>query len=96
MLTGLLELIAAGAVPRETNAHWLWGTAGVFSLFLAILLQLVPNADVTRGASVIAVYAVLFGVVVITAAYRFRREHRRVVVTPGGGAPATINTTLRP
>ena len=25
VLTGLLELIAAGGVPRETNAHWLWG-----------------------------------------------------------------------
>jgi uncharacterized membrane protein HdeD (DUF308 family) len=87
VLTGLLELIAAGSVPREANAHWLWGTAGVFSLFLAILIQLVPDAEVARGASVIGVYAVLFGVVVIAAAYRFRHEHRRIIVTPGAVMP---------
>jgi uncharacterized membrane protein HdeD (DUF308 family) len=81
VLTGLLELMAAGGVPRETNAHWFWGTAGVFSLFLAILIQLVPDADLGRWLYVIAAYAVLFGMVVIGAAYRFRSDHRRVIVT---------------
>jgi uncharacterized membrane protein HdeD (DUF308 family) len=87
ILTGLLELIAAAGVPRETNAHWLWGTAGVFSLFLAILIQLVPEADVARWVYVIGAYAVLFGAVVIGAAYRFRREGRNVIVTLGAVVP---------
>lgn len=78
VITGLFELVAAG-LPRETNARWLWRTAGVFSLFLAILIQLVPDADLARSVNVIGAYAILFGVVVIGGAYRFRVDHRRAV-----------------
>jgi|SRR5689334_22386837 uncharacterized membrane protein HdeD (DUF308 family) len=79
VITGLFELVAAGGLPRETNAHWLWGTAGMFSLFLAILIQLVPDAELARYVYVIGMYAVVFGLVVVGAAYRFRVEHRKAV-----------------
>src|SRR5690242_18779718 len=79
VITGLFELVAAGGLPRETNARWLWGTAGVFSLFLAILIQLVPDAELARYVYVIGMYAVVFGLVVVGAAYRFRVEHRKAV-----------------
>jgi hypothetical protein len=38
LITGVLELVAALRLPREGAGHWLLGTAGVSSLFLAILI----------------------------------------------------------
>ena len=79
VITGLFELVAAAGLPRETNAHWLWGTAGVFSLFLAILILLIPDAELARAVQAIGAYAVFFGAVVVGAAYRFRIDRRKAI-----------------
>jgi uncharacterized membrane protein HdeD (DUF308 family) len=77
VMTGMLEIVAAAAIPRERVASWLLGTAGVTSLFLAILIQMLPGADVARVVYVVAGYAIVFGVVVMLAARAFRREYLR-------------------
>ena len=83
VMTGILEITAAAAISRERVASWLLGTAGVTSLFLAILIQMLTAADVARAVYVIAGYAIVFGIVVILAAYSFRREFlMRSVVRP--------------
>ncbi len=41
----------------------------------AILIQMLPGADVARAVYVIAGYAIVFGVVVMLAARAFRREY---------------------
>ena len=83
VMTGLLEITAAAAIPRERVASWLLGTAGVTSLVLAILIQMLTAADVERVVYMIAGYAIVFGIVVILAAYSFRREVlARSVVRP--------------
>lgn len=79
IITGLFELVAAGGLPRETNAHWFWGTAGVFSLFLAILILLLPDAQLARAVQAIGAYAVFFGAVVVGTAYRFRIDRRKAI-----------------
>jgi uncharacterized membrane protein HdeD (DUF308 family) len=66
-------------VPREGAGHWLLGTAGVSSLFLAILILLLPYAVDDFVLRVIAVYAQVFGAVLLLAAIFFPRE-----VSPGG------------
>lgn len=75
VLTGILEIAAAAAIQREQVASWLLGTAGVTSLFLAVLVQMLTGADVARAVYVIAGYAIVFGVVIILAAQSFRREY---------------------
>jgi uncharacterized membrane protein HdeD (DUF308 family) len=75
VMTGILEIIAAASIPRERAASWLLGTAGVTSVFLAILIQLLPGADVAEAVYVIAGYAIVFGTVVMLAARSFRREY---------------------
>jgi uncharacterized membrane protein HdeD (DUF308 family) len=82
VLTGILEIVTAAALPRERAAHWLMGTAGVSSLFLAVLVLMVPGADVTRAAQVIGGYALLFGLVLTSAAIWFRGAHRSLVAMP--------------
>jgi uncharacterized membrane protein HdeD (DUF308 family) len=38
VVTGVLELIAAIRLPREGAGHWMLGTAGASSLFLALMI----------------------------------------------------------
>jgi uncharacterized membrane protein HdeD (DUF308 family) len=82
VLTGILEIVAAAAIPRERASRWLLGTAGVCSVFLAILVQMMPDADVTRAIYLIGAYAIAFGIVVTLAARRFRGDYRAVAALP--------------
>jgi hypothetical protein len=43
---------------------------------------MVPGADVTRAAQVIGGYALLFGLVLTSAAIWFRGAHRSLVAMP--------------
>ena len=82
VLTGILEIVAAAEIPRERASRWLLGTAGVCSVFLAILVQMMPDADVTRAIYLIGVYAIAFGIVVTLAARWFRGDYRAVAALP--------------
>jgi uncharacterized membrane protein HdeD (DUF308 family) len=75
LVTGGLELLTALAVPRHRALHWIMGTAGVSSLFLAALIMLVPLADGAAGVALLAAYTIIFGVLMISAAVRFRDAH---------------------
>jgi uncharacterized membrane protein HdeD (DUF308 family) len=68
--TGVLELVAALYLPREGAGRWLLATAGVSSLFLAFLILLLRHADVERVVHVIAAYALVFGIVLLSTAMR--------------------------
>jgi uncharacterized membrane protein HdeD (DUF308 family) len=72
LLTGILEILTAAAVPHEAAAHWLLGTGGVSSVFLALLVLMLPRAGEARMVWLIAAYALVFGVLVSLAAIRFR------------------------
>jgi uncharacterized membrane protein HdeD (DUF308 family) len=72
LLTGVLEVAAAVRVRRDVAGHWLLGTGGVSSLFLAVLILVLPHADVASVATLIGAYALVFGVSLFLAAVRFR------------------------
>jgi uncharacterized membrane protein HdeD (DUF308 family) len=74
LITGVLELVAAVRLPREGAGHWLLGTAGLSSLFLAGLILLLPRADSDVVVRVIATYAQVFGSVLLLAALLFARR----------------------
>jgi uncharacterized membrane protein HdeD (DUF308 family) len=75
IVTGALELLTALAVPRHRATHWLMGTSAICSLFLAVLVMLVPLADAASIVYLIAAYAIVFGVLTMSAAVRFRDTH---------------------
>jgi uncharacterized membrane protein HdeD (DUF308 family) len=72
LLTGLLEIIAALGLPRDVAAHWLVGTAGVSSIFLALALLALPQTSSERVLNGLAIYAIVFGIALVLAALRFR------------------------
>jgi uncharacterized membrane protein HdeD (DUF308 family) len=59
-------------LPRELAAHWLVGTAGAASVFLAVVVLALPRASSDRVAVGLAVYAIVFGIVMLFASLRFR------------------------
>lgn len=72
LLTGILEIVAAMRLPRELAAHWLVGTGGASSIFLALVVLALPHAGSGRVALALGVYAIVFGVVMLFASLRFR------------------------
>jgi uncharacterized membrane protein HdeD (DUF308 family) len=76
ILTGIFEIVAAIRLPRELAAHWLVGTGGASSVFMALLVLGLPHASSDRVALILAVYAMVFGLVILLAALRFRPASR--------------------
>ncbi len=72
VLTGICEIVAAVRLPRELAAHWLVGTGGAFSIFLALVVLALPHAGSDRVALALATYAIVFGIVMLFASLRFR------------------------
>ena len=76
LLTGIFELVGAMRLPRGLAAHWLVGTGGASSVFLALMVLALPQAASDRVALGLGVYAIVFGIVILLAAFRFRVAHR--------------------
>jgi uncharacterized membrane protein HdeD (DUF308 family) len=72
--TGVLEILAALALPDRRAGFWLLVTGGLSSLFLASLILLLPHADVDLFVRLISAYAQVFGIVMLVAAIRFPRD----------------------
>ena len=76
VLTGIFAIVAAVRLPRKLAAHWLVGTGGASSVFLALVVLALPRAGSDRAALGLAVYAIVFGIVILLAALRFRPAGR--------------------
>ncbi len=79
VLTGVLEMILAARLPRELESHWLLAAGGAASLFLAVLVWMLPHAVLGDIAWALGVYALVFGVLVFLAARRLRRAARGAI-----------------
>jgi uncharacterized membrane protein HdeD (DUF308 family) len=77
LLTGVFEIITAVRLPRELAAHWLVGTGGVSSVFLALLILALPHLVSNTVAAWLSAYAIVFGIVILLAALRFHAAHSR-------------------
>lgn len=73
LLTGVLELVAAARLPRRGAGYWLLATGGVFSLFLAVLILMLPHAIEPSVARAVGVYALGFGALLTWAAVSLRK-----------------------
>jgi uncharacterized membrane protein HdeD (DUF308 family) len=76
LLTGALELVAAARLPRRNAGYWLLLTGGVFSLFLAVLILMLPHAVEPAVARAVGIYALFFGALLMAAAVSLRNVFR--------------------
>ncbi len=71
VVTGVV-LIAAGIALIRHSGEWLLVPAGVLSILLGIVLFVQPATGVVALSWWFGVYALLFGIALITAAFRIR------------------------
>jgi len=74
IITGILEIIIALRIPRDLASHWFLAWGGIASLFLAVLIYVLPHAVVQDVVWSLGVYALVFGVLVSLVALRLRRR----------------------
>jgi uncharacterized membrane protein HdeD (DUF308 family) len=75
IFTGILDIVAAARLPKTRAGHWLLGTAGAFSIFLAGVILLLPHTTTATIAWALAGYALAFGVLTILTAAVFREAY---------------------
>jgi uncharacterized membrane protein HdeD (DUF308 family) len=83
MLTGILEVFAAGAMRRLPGIEWIQASAGGMSILLGIALGALSGFTTSGLAGSLGAMSVLFGVLCIAAAARAtrllpfpKRDHR--------------------
>jgi uncharacterized membrane protein HdeD (DUF308 family) len=73
VLTGICEIVAAVRLPRQLAAHWLVASGGASSIFFALMVLALLHAGSDGVALALAVYAIVFGIVVFVTSLGFRR-----------------------
>ena len=73
LVTGVLEIVAAFQLRKTMANEWWLVLAGIASIIFGILLFVHPGAGALAVLWVIAVYAAIFGVVLIGLSLRLRR-----------------------
>jgi uncharacterized membrane protein HdeD (DUF308 family) len=85
LITGVLELVAAVRLRRVIENEWWMIVSGIASVIFGIALLVAPGAGALALIWVIAVYAIIFGVVLLGLAFRLRGHSQQ---QHGVGAPA--------
>jgi uncharacterized membrane protein HdeD (DUF308 family) len=67
-----IALIAAGIALIRVNGEWLLVLSGIISILFGIILFGLPGAGVVFLSWSLGIYALLFGIVMIGAAFRLR------------------------
>ena len=88
IVTGILEITAAVELRKVIAHEWLMALGGVLSVLFGIAILVQPAAGALALLWWIGGFAVLFGIVLMTLAFRVRRwGHHPAAPTPGA-APA--------
>jgi uncharacterized membrane protein HdeD (DUF308 family) len=83
LVTGVAEISTAIRLRREIEGEWAMTLSGALSILFAVVLLASGAIGIFTLVWVIGVYAVVFGVLLLIAAFRVRGEADR-----GGGRPS--------
>jgi uncharacterized membrane protein HdeD (DUF308 family) len=83
IVTGVLEIVAAIRLRKEIQGEWMLALSGIASLALGVLLLLFPATGALTVAWLIGIYAILFGVMLLSLGLRLRKHdtHRKELST---------------
>lgn len=79
LITGMLELAVAIWMHRATGNAWMLLLGGIASLLFAFLLAVLPGVGLLALTWLIGIYALIFGILLISLSFQWRRLERRVV-----------------
>jgi uncharacterized membrane protein HdeD (DUF308 family) len=88
IVTGILEIMAAIELRKEISNEWLLILSGILSVIFGVLIALFPRAGALSIIWLIAIYAIVFGIMFVALGLRLRGWNR----TMHSGTPAAGST----
>ena len=86
IITGVLRISAAIRLRKEIRGEWMLILNGALSVILGILLFVIPGAGLVTLIWWLVAYAVIWGITLITLAFRLRAHRNRLgSARPVGG-----------
>lgn len=82
LVTGVLEIVTAIRLRKVIEGEWLLALVGVASIVFAALIVIFPGAGAVGIVWAIGVYAVVFGVLLISLGLRLRALRTRLEESP--------------
>ena len=73
IFTGVMEFVAAVRLRKEIRGEGWLMLAGVLSVIFGVLLLAYPGAGALALITLIAAYAIVFGVILVVAAFRLKK-----------------------
>jgi uncharacterized membrane protein HdeD (DUF308 family) len=84
IVTGVTRIVAAYQARQEIPNEWLLIVSGVASAIFGIVLVVAPVAGALAITWLIGFYTLLFGGLLLAAAWDLRKEHARIEVRVAG------------
>jgi len=72
IVSGIFEIVAAIEMRKEITGEWMLVLGGVASVVFGVLMMINPVAGALAVAWIIGVYAIVFGALLVGAAFRLR------------------------
>jgi len=72
--TGVMQIIGAVRLRKEIDNEWMLIASGVLSVLFGLIVILQPGAGVLGLLFVIGIYAIIYGVMLISLALRLRKH----------------------
>ncbi|MFC9974156.1 HdeD family acid-resistance protein [Spirillospora sp. NPDC127200] len=73
VVTGVMEIVAAIALRKEIEGEWLYALTGAVSVLFGVLLFVWPASGALAVVWMIGFFAILFGALMLGAAFRIRK-----------------------
>jgi uncharacterized membrane protein HdeD (DUF308 family) len=89
LVTGIFQIITAIRLRRELQGEWLSLLTGFLSVVFGLIVLFFPVSGAVAVAWLIGIYAIIFGVLLISASLRVRRGGERLAHGPTGGPAAS-------
>ena len=83
IITGILEIVAAVRLSRASSSQWFLALAGVSSVLVGMLLMGLPSAGSASVVRLIGIYALVFGGMILIAAFRLRGGRAAIPLLAG-------------
>lgn len=72
IVTGIFEIVTAIQLRKEIDNEWMLLLSGVLSVIFGVLVFFFPEAGAFTVVTVIGVYAIIFGIVMLVLSLRLR------------------------
>jgi uncharacterized membrane protein HdeD (DUF308 family) len=77
VITGIAEIVTAIRLRQEIQGEWALVVGGILSVLFGVILAVLPGVGILSLIWLIGIYAVVFGVLMLIAAFRVRTHENQ-------------------